>query len=146
MPDDRIARLKAAAMSSRSNLYRWMRENHDAFAAALAEAGRPNWDAITKELAKDGFTDSDGKSPASEVVRQTWWKVRKAVEAARAKAAHSPASASHPAVQRVAPSPSVPDSNAVSGAPGRPGETAADPAAPKFRPAKLRSAHSKDTW
>lgn len=72
-------------MSSRSSLYRWMQQNHDELAAALAEAGRPNWKAITAEFAADGLTDADGNPPSQEAVRQTWWKVRKGVEATRAK-------------------------------------------------------------
>jgi hypothetical protein len=112
-------------MSSRSSLYRWMRQNHEEFAAALADAGRPNWRAIAAEFAKDGLTDPD---PSPEAVRLTWWKVRKAVEASRGKQATKP---SRPPVLKT-----------PAEAPGPPAVTdpAADPANPYgFKPGKLRN-------
>ena len=126
MAEDRIERLRQAAMSSRSSLYRWMRQNHEEFAAALADAGRPNWRAIAAEFAKDGLTDPD---PSPEAVRLTWWKVRKAVEASRGKQATKP---SHPPVLKT-----------PAEAPGPPAVTdaaAPDPANPYgFKPGKLRN-------
>lgn len=125
MAEDRIERLRQAAMSSRSSLYRWMRQNHDEFAAALADAGRPNWRAIAAEFAKDGLTDPE---PSPEAVRLTWWKVRKAVEASQGKRATKPSRSP------VKPPTEAPDAPAVTD------PAAPDPANPYgFKPGKLRN-------
>jgi len=143
MPARSLERIRQAAMSSRSTLYRWMQRNYDGFGAALAEAGRPNWKAITAELVADGLTDADGKPPSQEAVRQTWWKVRKAVEAARAKRL-APLSPAAPAVSAaVAPTPSP--SGKAAGELPLPSTADAAPDAPKFRPARLRSQPHEDT-
>jgi hypothetical protein len=93
-------RIRQAALSRRSSLYRWMLRHYDEFSAALAEAGRPNWQALAEAFAAEGLTDSETKPPTPEGARQTWWRVRKAVEAKRAKAAPRPQSAT-----TIAPSP-----------------------------------------
>lgn len=95
-------------MSRRSKLYRWMADNYDAFQATLAEAGRPNWQELAKVFAEDGLTDSEGKPPSPEGTRQTWWKVRKAVEAARKKAPQPGAQSTLPAEHPAAASPAPP--------------------------------------
>jgi hypothetical protein len=84
-----VSLLTEAALSKKSALYVWMLENHDTFAAVVAQAGRPNWTALAEAFGAQGYTDSDGQSPSDEVTRQTWWRVRKTVKARRAK---------HPAV------------------------------------------------
>jgi hypothetical protein len=141
MPDRTLERIRQAAMSSRSTLYRWLQRNHDGFGAALAEAGRPNWKAITAELIADGLTDADGKPPSQEAVRQTWWKVRKAVESARAKRL-APLPPPTPTVgPAITPSPSA----GMAGDLPLPSAADAAPGAPKFRPARLRSHPNEDT-
>jgi hypothetical protein len=88
-----VERIKqAAAVGRRSSLYLWMLKNHDEFAASLAEAGRPNWQAIAEAFGAEGLTDLRNKPPTAEGARQTWFKVRKAV--AKAPAVPKPAPAS----------------------------------------------------
>jgi hypothetical protein len=82
-----LERVREAAMARRSELYSWMMQNHEQFAAVVAEAVRPNWRAIAEAFASEGLTDADGKPPSAEATRQTWWKVRKAVKARTASRA-----------------------------------------------------------
>lgn len=65
----------------RSPLYRWMWTNHDKFAGML-DGARPNWKKLAEVFAGLGFSD-DGKPLRSEGVRQTWYRVRRAKDAAR---------------------------------------------------------------
>jgi len=97
--------LTEAALSNRSALYVWMLENHDIFAAVVAKAGRPNWQALSEAFGTQGYTDSDGQPPSDEVTRQTWWRVRKTVKARRAK---QPPPVSAPAAASLRPEPSPP--------------------------------------
>jgi hypothetical protein len=99
--------LTEAALSNRSALYVWMLENHDTFAAVVAKAGRPNWQALSEAFGTQGYTDSDGQPPSVEVTRQTWWRVRKAVKARRAKQP-PPVAAPAAASLRATPSPPAP--------------------------------------
>jgi hypothetical protein len=99
--------LTEAALSKRSALYVWMLENHDTFAAVVAKAGRPNWQALSEAFGTQGYTDSDGQPPSVEVTRQTWWRVRKAVKARRAKQP-PPVAAPAAASLRATPSPPAP--------------------------------------
>ena len=72
--------VKEAAMSGRrSALYRWMLENFDQFSRAVAEAGRPNWQALARTFGEAGLRDRLGKVPSAEGTRQTWFLVRQAV-------------------------------------------------------------------
>ena len=84
-----VSILTRAAKTRRSSLYVWMLENHDTFRGVVREAVRPNWDALAVAFAGKDLTDAEGKPPSAEVTRQTWWKVRKVVDA-RAKAARQP--------------------------------------------------------
>lgn len=76
-----LSRLADAAKTRRSPLYVWMLENHDAFAKVVAEAVRPNWTELAKAFAEQGLNDAGEKPASAEVARQTWWRVRKVVEA-----------------------------------------------------------------
>lgn len=125
MPGSKLNRITEAAMSSRSSVYRWMVQNHDGFAEALAHAGRPNWEAITAAFAEDGMTVANQKPPTKEAVRQTWIRVRAAVETARARKQAAP-KAPVPAVRHVdalpaaaAPDARTPD-NPFGFVPGKP--------------------------
>ena len=82
--------LREAAKTRRSTLYMWLMDNHDTFAGVVAEAVRPNWQALAAEFGAQGYTDADGKPPSVEGARQTWWKVRKTIKARRAAAARKP--------------------------------------------------------
>lgn len=75
----------AATKERRSTLYRWMLANHDEFAAMVADAGRPNWQALAQAFADEGLRDLRENPPTSEGARQTWFKVRTAVQKERAK-------------------------------------------------------------
>ena len=73
-------KLREAAMSGRrSALYRWMLENFDQFSGTVAEAGRPNWQALAVAFGEGGLRDRLGKAPSAEGTRQTWFLVRQAV-------------------------------------------------------------------
>ena len=73
-------KIKEAAMSGRrSPLYRWMLENFDQFSGTVAEAGRPNWQALAVAFGEGGLRDRLGKAPSAEGTRQTWFLVRQAV-------------------------------------------------------------------
>nr|WP_294544760.1 hypothetical protein [uncultured Rhodopila sp.] len=100
--------LTEAALSNRSALYVWMLENHDTFAAVVAKAGRPNWQALSEAFGTQGYTDSDGQPPSDEVTRQTWWRVRKTVKARRAKQPPPPVAAPAAASLPATPSPPAP--------------------------------------
>lgn len=91
-----LRNLREAAKTRRSTLYMWLIDNHDTFAAVIAEAGRPNWQALAAEFGAQGYTDADGKPPSVEGARQTWWKVRKTIKARRAAAARKQPSAPTP--------------------------------------------------
>jgi hypothetical protein len=85
-----LENLRQAAKTRRSTLYMWLIDNHDTFAGVIAEAVRPNWQALAAEFGAQGYTDADGKPPSVEGARQTWWKVRKTIKARRAAAARQP--------------------------------------------------------
>jgi hypothetical protein len=70
---------KAASSGRRSTLYHWMRENHARISEALADAGRPNWEALAETFAKAGLTDRSNRPPTAAAARQTWHKVRTAL-------------------------------------------------------------------
>ena len=73
-------KLREAAMSGRrSAVYRWMLENFDQFSRTVAEAGRPNWQALARTFGEAGLRDRLGKAPSAEGTRQTWFLVRQAV-------------------------------------------------------------------
>jgi hypothetical protein len=94
-----LAALRAHGGPARSPLYRWMRQHHDALAAAFAETP-PAWGPLAAELAAVGLTDADGKPPAATNARQTWYRVRRDLARVRAQPA---AAASVLAPDEIAP-------------------------------------------
>jgi len=101
-----LAALRAHGGPARSPLYRWMRQHHDALAAAFAETP-PAWGPLAAELATVGLTDADGKPPAATSARQTWYRVRRDLARAREQPAAMPAALAPdeiaPAVHAVTP-------------------------------------------
>ena len=87
-PDRQLAQVLAAMQThvgpGRSPLGRWMRQRHDALAEAFADAP-PAWAAFATAVAALGITDAEGKPPTAESARQTWYRVRRDVAAARAR-------------------------------------------------------------
>ena len=70
---------QAATERRRSTLYLHLAANFEDFTAAIAAAGRPNWQAIAKAFAGEGLKDRLGHAPTAEGARQTWVAVRAAV-------------------------------------------------------------------
>ncbi|MGI4942719.1 MAG: hypothetical protein ACRYHQ_19505 [Janthinobacterium lividum] len=60
----------------RSSLSRWLRNNHDEFAAMLATKD-PGWDKVAVGLGKMGLLDGGGKPPTGARVRKVWWETRR---------------------------------------------------------------------
>ena len=71
---DRIR--SAVLIGRRSRLYLWMAANFDQFSATLAEAGRPNWQALLEAFHDERLAD---KGMTAEKIRLTWFAVRAAV-------------------------------------------------------------------
>jgi hypothetical protein len=67
---------KAARVDRRSPLFVYMVEHHADLTGVLVRAGRPNWEALSKEFAAAGLTDINGNPPTDAVARNTWVKVR----------------------------------------------------------------------
>lgn len=105
---DDVQRLVAsgALTSARSPVYLWLWRNHASLTAQL-DSARVNWPTFAAALAELGVLDGNGAPPKAETVRRSWWRVRKAKEAARERAqakrlvskAHNPV----PAPGEVAP-------------------------------------------
>jgi hypothetical protein len=93
VPTDRIME---AALSNRSELYRWMVRNFRELDDTISNAGRPNWQALAETFGSLGLTDFTGKAPTKEGARQTWWKVKKAAAKAAEATPPAPLAASHP--------------------------------------------------
>lgn len=91
---------QAATKERRSALYRWMLANFDDFKATVAEAGRPNWKALSEAFGTEGLLDRNGNTPSAEGARQTWFLARQAV-------AKNPALAGKPTAQSAPPAPPV---------------------------------------
>jgi len=96
-----------------------MRVHHDALAAAF-DADGASWRVVTEMLVENGLTDGDGKQPAIRRAQKTWYRVKRDVAAARAKAEakRKPPPALAPVVATIrlpspAPDPWRPDNRAV---------------------------------
>jgi hypothetical protein len=74
----------AARGAGHSALFVWLRE-HQAAIAAARKGRRMDWREMSRELAQLGLTDAEGKAPAPQTTRMTWFRVRR--EAARERAA-----------------------------------------------------------
>lgn len=92
---------RSESLRTKSSLERWMRENHDAFAARLKQR-IADWDVLVKFFADAKLTDRYGNPPKPETARKTWQRVRKKIQDARAK------EAARPPVQRRPPDQSAP--------------------------------------
>ena len=82
-------RLKTTAIESaknprRSTLFYWLKKNHKQFAGITGE--RRNWGPVIERAVAVGVTAGDGKSPSLRIMRETWRKVCKQIEAEKAKA------------------------------------------------------------
>ena len=125
--------LVEAANARRSPLYVWMLENHAIFRVVVTEAIRPNWAALAQRFGAEGLLDADANAPTAETVRQTWWRVRKTLDARQKSAAR------RGQVQKATPPP--PAVQAISGD-REPIEAPGDvPAAPR-RPLILKPARA----
>lgn len=78
--DTAFDRLKTAATTGRrSSLYLWMMRNRDRFSETLADAGRPNWDALAATFTEMGLENRfSGHGLTGVGVRLTWRKVKQA--------------------------------------------------------------------
>ena len=130
-----IGELSAAAKTGRSSLYIWMLENHDTFAEVVAEAVRPNWAELAKAFGGHGLYDADEKPASAEVTRQTWWRVRKVVEARRKAAAKRQGQGQ--------PQPQAARSLSPADPPAPPADPG-NPASPTFAPVRFTDADNLD--
>lgn len=84
---DKVSHLLAAMHEIRapghSQLYLWMRQNHDRIAEGL-EGLRPSWQALATRLGEMDIRDGAGKAPTPQGARATWYRVRRDLAAARA--------------------------------------------------------------
>jgi hypothetical protein len=75
---------RAATTDRRSELYRWMDANYEAFVVVVNSAGKPNWRELARAFGEERLWDRTGKAPTAEGARQTWWQVRKARQSKQA--------------------------------------------------------------
>jgi hypothetical protein len=87
---DQVTHLLAALHEIRapghSQLYLWMRRNHDRIAEGLIGL-RPNWRALAIRLGEMDIHDGTGKAPTPQGTRGTWYRVRRDLAAMRARQA-----------------------------------------------------------
>jgi hypothetical protein len=85
---DKVSHLLAAMHDIRapghSQLYLWMRQNHDRIAEGFNEL-RPSWLALATRLGEMDIRDGSGKAPTPQIARATWYRVRRDLAAARAR-------------------------------------------------------------
>lgn len=95
---------RAKPWGRRSDLHRWLRRNHAAFAGRL-EREDPGWSALASEFASAGMTNARGGPPSADTLRHAWARVCASVEAASVVArARTTAAAGIPGVARGLPS------------------------------------------
>lgn len=82
-----LARIKVVVKikSNQSPLYQWMVENYGQFAPIIKSVSRPGWRSVTVELQKLGLRKSINAPLDEKYVRQTFSKVRRAVETQKEK-------------------------------------------------------------
>jgi len=105
---------KAVTVSSRSELARWMRRNHDALVQRL-NGQRVDWTEIANVFAKAGLTGRSGRPASPDSVRKAWERTQKAVAASRGA------------------------QNALPGLDATPDAAAAEPPRPRFQTAEPRA-------
>jgi len=144
---DKVGHLLAAmheiSAPGHSQLYLWMRQNHDRIAEGL-DGLRPSWRALATRLGEMKIHDGTGKAPTPDGARGTWYRVRRDLAAARARQAKDrrepapllPGEIALGVVAAVPPS----SANPSLGEPGRQDAPAPQPSRPKLdiRPARPR--------
>ena len=70
---DTFERIRNA--SHTSSLKKWMLKNRADFAAALADAGQPDWQAIAVQLDRIGLTARGGVPLSANTVRMAWTRI-----------------------------------------------------------------------
>jgi len=102
-----IDRLRDAALSRRSPLYRWLLANHQKFAAVIDKAdGLFRWQDIAAGFAAEGLTDTNGKPPSAATAKATWERVTKAIESRKLRKRKQVGHSRPPAAGIVQPVPS----------------------------------------
>ena len=81
-----LSELRAASLSGRSPLYRWMLDHATEMEVAVSH-GRPHWPSLARTFGDAGLFDSAGNPPSAEVARQTWFKVRRSLQPTQPKPA-----------------------------------------------------------
>jgi hypothetical protein len=77
-----------AQPDDRSSLFWWMLDNH-AWMVEAGEGRRMRWGKLCSHFAALGLTDWTGKPATRGAARQTWFRVRRDVEAARKRTVES---------------------------------------------------------
>ncbi len=114
---DKVSHLLAAmheiSAPGHSQLYLWMRQNHDRIAEGL-NGLRPSWLALATRLGEMDIRDGTGKAPTPQGARATWYRVRRDLAAAQARQAKGRRESAPllpgeiaPGVQSVPPPPSA---------------------------------------
>jgi hypothetical protein len=70
-----------ATRPNQSALLQWLLCHHAEFAAGIPATGQPGWRRIATALTDSGFTKRDGSPIDADYARQTWWKVRRKLQA-----------------------------------------------------------------
>jgi hypothetical protein len=144
---DKVSHLLAAmheiSAPGHSQLYLWMRQNHDRIAEGL-DGLRPSWFALATRLGEMDIRDGTGKAPTPQIARATWYRVRRDLAAARHRQAKGRRESAALLPGEIAPGvQSVTPSSSASLSPGERGFGDADtplPPRPKLdiRPARPR--------
>lgn len=79
-----LAALHEIQAPGHSQLYLWMRRNHDRIAEGLIGL-RPNWRALAIRLGEMDIRDGTGKAPTPQGTRGTWYRVRRDLAAMHAR-------------------------------------------------------------
>ena len=112
-----------------STLYYWLLDHHDELARA-AEAGPIHWAPLCARFASLGLTDQNGAAASPATARQTWLRVRQAVQRARLVRAtgmkpRANRSTVAPPLMQAVPAPQASGSTAVGGLTSLPASPAA---------------------
>lgn len=143
---DKVSHLLAAMHEIRapghSQLYLWMRQNHDRIAEGL-EGLRPSWQALATRLGEMDIRDGAGKAPTPQGARATWYRVRRDLAAARAGHAKDRRETTPLLPGEIAPGVLAPTHSSASLATDGPGLSEAARPSPRpkldIRPARPRS-------
>lgn len=75
----------ARGHARKSRLYLWLQQNHDALTQEFTR-NPPSWNKLADILGRRGVLDGDGKNPTARGARGAWYRVRRDIAAARARA------------------------------------------------------------